>query len=328
MNRAAIREWNDRLRQCRQDVERKRKLEQRLAYLDVELADRRRAAEESRRVLEKEQKEAEKLASSSFAQFWHGWFGDWEERLSKERKEAAEAKLKFDAAQSLAERLEAEREETMRRLAEIAGAEAELERVLKLKEGWIRDFDPVAARRLEAIAGQAAEARRQLKEIREAEAAGEDARQALRQAEDRLGSASNWGAYDMLGGGLISTMIKHGRLDEARNQIHEAQHHLRRFARELRDVDIGFRAEGPEIGGFLTFADYFFDGLISDWMVQGRIRDSIDSVHENQAKLNEAMRVLSRRRSELEREADRCEHEYESLLAQYGEEETRERSDA
>ncbi|WP_276352011.1 hypothetical protein [Cohnella caldifontis] len=318
MERAAIREWNDRLRQCREDLGRKAKLERRLNHLDVELSDRRWTAEECRQRLDKERKEEEKLAASSFAQFWHGLFGDWEERLSKERKEAAEAKLKYDAALALLERLETDREQTKRELAEVAGADAELTRIMELKEEWIREFDPDTAQRLEAIAGQAAEAQRLLKEIREAEAAGEDARQALRQAEDRLGSAGDWGVYDLLGGGMISTMIKHGRIDEAREHIHDAQHHLRRFARELQDVNMGFGAGGPEIGGFLSFADYFFDGLIADWMVQGRIRDSIDSVHAHQGKLNEAMRALSGRRSEQERETARLEEEYGKLLEQYG----------
>jgi len=29
-----------------------------------------------------------------------------------------------------------------------------------------------------------------------------------------------------------------------------------------------------EIGDFLTFADYFFDGLIADWLVQSKIQDA------------------------------------------------------
>jgi|GEM_PF-3558734 len=33
------------------------------------------------------------------------------------------------------------------------------------------------------------------------------------------------------------------------------------------------------IGSFETFADYFFDGLISDWIVQSGINESLDSVH-------------------------------------------------
>ncbi|MFT5872480.1 MAG: hypothetical protein ACI8WT_001411 [Clostridium sp.] len=32
------------------------------------------------------------------------------------------------------------------------------------------------------------------------------------------------------------------------------------------------------ISSFETFADYFFDGLISDWVVQSKICESLDSV--------------------------------------------------
>ena len=35
-----------------------------------------------------------------------------------------------------------------------------------------------------------------------------------------------------------------------------------------------------EISGFLTFADFFFDGLISDLFVQSRISDAKRQVNE------------------------------------------------
>ncbi len=74
-----------------------------------------------------------------------------------------------------------------------------------------------------------------------------------------------------------STAIKHSRIDDARGYAHTAQQRLRRFSGELADVN--WKSElSIDIGGFATFADYFFDGLISDWVVQSRIRDSIQRV--------------------------------------------------
>ena len=29
-----------------------------------------------------------------------------------------------------------------------------------------------------------------------------------------------------------------------------------------------------DIGGFLTFADFFFDGIIADWLVQSKIQEA------------------------------------------------------
>ena len=45
------------------------------------------------------------------------------------------------------------------------------------------------------------------KEKREAVEAGKRALRSLREAEEQLNSAKNWGLWDMFGGGVISTMV-------------------------------------------------------------------------------------------------------------------------
>lgn len=45
---------------------------------------------------------------------------------------------------------------------------------------------------------------------------------ALERAEKALASAGNWGVYDMMGGGVISTHIKRGRMDDAQVAIMDA----------------------------------------------------------------------------------------------------------
>ena len=72
----------------------------------------------------------------------------------------------------------------------------------------------------------------------------------------------------MFGGGFFTTMIKHSKIDQAKKEnMEQAKYDLRNFGRELRDVnmacDLNF-----DIGDFLTFADYFFDGFFVDWMVR------------------------------------------------------------
>ena len=119
------------------------------------------------------------------------------------------------------------------------------------------------------------------REIREARAAGIRALNSLRKAQDYLNSARGWGILDMLGGGMISSLIKHSKLSDAQRCIDQAQYDLDAFRRELADVNLPY----AEIDGFLTFADFFFDGLLSDLIVQSRIRDAI-------ARLDDACRQV------------------------------------
>lgn len=91
---------------------------------------------------------------------------------------------------------------------------------------------------------------------------------------ESLQGAEGWGTWDLLGGGLITTAMKHSKIDAARDGVTRLQPQLNRFRRELADVDI--EAElAIEISSFASFADYFFDGLIVDWVVQSRISESL-----------------------------------------------------
>lgn len=116
-------------------------------------------------------------------------------------------------------------------------------------------------------------AMREREEIYEAIAAADDALFYLRKAQECLGSAGSWGIVDMLGGGFLTTMIKHSRINKAQVELENARDALHRFSRELSDLSFDEEIK-MEIGDFLLFADYFFDGLIADWMAQSRIQEA------------------------------------------------------
>ena len=54
------------------------------------------------------------------------------------------------------------------------------------------------------------------RETQEAIDAGERALASLKAAQDELSSAKNWGIFDMLGGGFVSTLVKHNKMDNAK----------------------------------------------------------------------------------------------------------------
>lgn len=115
------------------------------------------------------------------------------------------------------------------------------------------------------------------KEKREAIEAGNRALCSLREAQKNLQSAKNWGIWDMLGGGFISTMAKHSKMDRAKQNMEQAKYDLKKFSKELDDVNMNYHLE-LQTGDFLSFADWFFDGFFVDWMVQDRINQASDQV--------------------------------------------------
>ncbi|MCI5949650.1 MAG: hypothetical protein SOX20_00670 [Parolsenella sp.] len=130
-------------------------------------------------------------------------------------------------------------------------------------------------------------------EIREAIDAADAALKHLGNAADMLDDAGRWGIVDMLGGGLITTLLKHRKISDAQDEIDEAKHALRIFVKELDDVD---EATGlnVELGSGLQFADIFFDGVLADWIAQNKIDRAKQQVAD-------AMRQVYAVRSQLER---------------------------
>lgn len=129
------------------------------------------------------------------------------------------------------------------------------------------------------------------KEKREAIDAGSRALRSLRAAQDNLNSAKNWGIWDMFGGGFISTMVKHSKMDQAKQNMEEARNDLRNFSRELNDVNMTCHLD-IETGDFLSFADWFFDGFVVDWMVQDRINQASRQLEEAICRVEGILRQL------------------------------------
>lgn len=129
-------------------------------------------------------------------------------------------------------------------------------------------------------------------EVREAIAAADMAIMSLERARKELDSARRWGLWDIFGGGLLSTLGKHSRMDEANAAMNEAKRHLRNLKRELLDVRVSedFKLD---VGNFLSFADYFFDGFVADFMVQSRINDALEQVEEAITKIRNIRGTLN-----------------------------------
>ena len=129
------------------------------------------------------------------------------------------------------------------------------------------------------------------KEIREAIQAGEAALSSLRKAQEKLDSARNWGIFDIVGGGFMSSLIKHSRMDDASAYIEDAKRKLTVFERELGDIKVSADLS-MELGSFMRFADTFMDNIFVDVMVQSRINEVITGIDNISGRVREILARL------------------------------------
>jgi len=117
------------------------------------------------------------------------------------------------------------------------------------------------------------------KEKREAIEAGTKALSSLKAAKRSLSDARGWGIFDILGGGILSTLIKHSKMNEANRYISQAKSDLHKFSRELNDISYIYE-DNFNMSEFASFADYFFDNFFMDMYVQSKITTLQSKVDE------------------------------------------------
>jgi EAL domain-containing protein (putative c-di-GMP-specific phosphodiesterase class I) len=129
------------------------------------------------------------------------------------------------------------------------------------------------------------------KEIQEARDAAQEVLRLLDGVERTLRGARNWGFFDLFSKrSFISSLIKFGRIDKAEDQLRQAQAALFRLQKELGDINLSLRGS-LDISGFQRFLDIAFDNMISDWLTQSRIHESLREVESLK---REVRQVLAR----------------------------------
>lgn len=259
----------------RKNSEEKKRILQLIRNTETDLEKAKAKFSELSEILKKEFADVQKLEENSITALFYSFLGTKVEKLDKERQEYLSAKLKSDACKNEISVLERELERLKSELILLGEPEIELKKLLNEKKQQLRLISDSTYLKFEELLNNQFAAK---KEISEAILTGEKAQQGLMRAINSLQNAQNWGTFDMIGGGIIATAIKHSRIDEAKNDIEEVQHHLNRFRRELSDTTLHSGENlSVEMDSFTGFADYFFDNLITDWIVQSKIIQSLEA---------------------------------------------------
>lgn len=255
-----------------------------------------------------EQADVDKLEGLSLTGLFYAVLGSKEERLEKERQELLAATLKYEQSVELLESARSDVAEIQTELSRYSDADEEYDRLLKEKETLLSKSGDHRAVKLVEFAETLSDLQSDLKELDEAIDAGQSALKQLQNVSSELGAAANWGTFDLMGGGILSTMAKHSKIDSAKRMAYSAQLHLLRFEEELADADTRLQVS-LEIGGFSRFADFFLDGLIADWVVQSKIQNASSACSGAISQVSSAVNRCRSRKAEAKAEFDRLSAE-------------------
>lgn len=262
-----------------------------------------------------EQKDVDRLEGRSLAAFFYGMLGKKEEKLDQEQREAYAAAVKHDSVVRELAAVKQDIRSWENELAALNGCEKQYQDVLAAKTEALKHSDPVRGEQILQLERRIAACSSQLKEIREAADAGQYALSTANGIASSLNSAESWGTWDILGGGLVTDMVKHSHLDEAQTKVEELQMQLRRFKTELSDVTI-YADMQIQIDGFLRFADYFFDNLFTDWAVLDHIHASQGQINGVIAQIQTVLNQLNEMKSACEASREQAQTELDAFIVQ------------
>jgi len=295
---------NQRLADAKERLIRKQKLQRHLASAQKSLEQEQIRLARLDAKLQSEDLDVKKLEGLSLTSLFYKVLGSQEKQLEKERQEYLGARLKYHQCKFAVSNLTQEVASLRDELNRLGDADAQYKSVLLEKEKVVQQSGSLASRQLLEITDKITSAQSEYREVGEAIDAGNEVLKHLQQVIDAMQSAGNWGVWDMLGGGILTTAVKHSRMDDARDAAYQVQEKLRSFKLELADVSQNSEGFLVDVSSFETFADYFFDGLIADWIVQSKIERSLDNSKAVYRQIVQILEGLNRKFAEVQSRID------------------------
>ena len=251
--------------------------------------------------LDKKQADVEALKGLSLKALFYKLCGNSGEKLNNEQEEAYIAAIRYNNAIKEVEDIESEILNYNKRLREIRNCEKQYEVLFIKKKEAVKNSGSEASKQIFEFEEKLKITELQKKELTEAITAGNNALSICDRMLSELSSAESWGTYDLIGGGTIAALAKHGHLDTAQEKVVYLKQALRRFKTELADIKIHTDLK-VNIDGTLRFADYFFDNIITDWMVLDRIEGSVKEVNGIRAKIRSILTQITEIKKSTEKE--------------------------
>lgn len=115
--------------------------------------------------------------------------------------------------------------------------------------------------------------------------------EALENAKIDLKSASGWGVIDILGGGLLTSLIKHNDMDDAQIHMNQAKESLMKLSDELKTMNHNLDFQF-DVLDFTDTLDIFVDNIFSDLLVQNSISQAREKIDEVIKKVKEIKNQL------------------------------------
>ena len=267
----------------------------------------------------KELEDINNLEKLGVKSIFHKVLGNKEEQLEKERQEYLQVTLQHKEIINAIEVLDFEKNVLEKKVASIDDLNNELEGLKKQRESEVLSVPSSLRNQLIFIHNKKDELKKYEVELKEAFSIGNSTMKSLDTVLSYLKKAKDWGNRDMMtsrrNGGYVKSM-KHGAIDRAMNEISRTKILLHNFSKELADVGYSNQRLGLQVENIARFPGVIFDNLISDWIVQNKIKGVLSTVSNLMDDVNLIMQSIQKDTKQSIVELEKYEAEEDRLLEQ------------
>ena len=307
-------EINTKIKECKEEMILRDTLEKKLETIQKSLNIKKMLLDVLKKNLDKEFKDVERLEKLSMANILSTILRNREEKLYKEEQEYLEAKLKYQECLEVVNGYENDMDSIKLRLENIDNYEEQYEELIKEKYELIKSFDKEKKEKLQVLENLLEIDTKERREIVEAITAAKECLSIIKNASKELDSAKSWGTYDMIGGGVMSSIAKHDKIDTARKELNKLGYSIGRLNMELSDIDMILAIDDITFDSSTYAFDIFFDNIFTDMSVQGKINDSLSKIRRLENTVNNLITQLYDKELKVSESIYRLNDEIYSLI--------------
>ena len=224
--------------------------------------------------------------------------GSREDKLARAKAEADKAAFKAAELTRQVQAIETELRAAQGQADRLADAPGQYERALMAKEQLLERSGDPRAHELLSLADEHGRLTGELTEIAEAERTAQAALTALDAVRNALSSASGWNTFDEFGGGMLASMEKHSKLDQAADLAAEADRQLATLKTELTSA--GQLAPQLTVGNGTRFIDICFNSIFTDMAFSAHIGQAQQNTAQAAQTVSGVQQRLQEQRSQAE----------------------------
>jgi len=290
---------------CKENIILKEVLERKIVSLEVTLEIEKLDLARLKESLDKEYKDVKKLENISINNIFATLAGNKEDKLYKEQQEYIQVKLQYEECEWTVRGYIDNLMDMKVRILDLGKYDEEYRILISQKSELIKSLEIEDSIKNEL---EKEENNRNCKikveiELKEAIAACCECSEIIKAAIKSLKSAKNWGTFDLFGSNdMMSSIIKHQRINEAKMQLNNLGYSISRLNKELGDINMFFMFDGLNFDDLTYVFDVFFDNVFTDISVQNKIKDALGKVNLLFNKVENLLNELTNTKNQINEE--------------------------